>query len=662
MSATGRGVVRCGAALLAVAVIAPLMVLASASPAAAATLPSGFVETEVAHPLPRPTAMAVAPNNRVFITLQGGQLREVKNGALLANPVITLLVDSNGERGLDGVALDPSFATNGFIYLYYTATTPVAHNRVSRFTVVGDTANPASETVLLDIDPLSSLTQHNGGAIHFGTDGKLYIAVGDNQLSSNAQSMSTLKGKVLRINANGSIPTDNPFYTTASGINRAIWLLGFRNPFTFGVQRTTGRTFINDVGSDFWEEIDDGIAGSNYGWPNTEGYTSDPAYRSPLYAYAHGGDSNTGCAITGGDFYNPTSPQFPSNYVGKYFFLDFCNGWIKTLDPSTNAVSDFASSLHPYPLGLTTGPDGSLFYLANNSDGLGSLWKISYTGSNAPTIGSQPQSQLVSVGYNATFTVSASGYQPLSYQWYRNGTLITGAKSASYTTPATTSADDGAHFKAVVTNSFGQATSNDAVLSTTTDKPPTPVIATPTAGTMWNAGDVISYSGGATDVEDGQLPASRLTWHVDFGHHAPGTPNAHFHPFIPNTTGISSGTFTIPTSGETDPDDLPRHPAEPVDHHPRERAERPVGHPRRTTGHDAVFGAVRSRVDAHDRHVDAADTRRRRVRIHEMVRRRCAVTQHHHPGDEHDLHGDVRERAEGLDLRRSEPHQHVFVD
>jgi glucose/arabinose dehydrogenase len=548
----GRG--RCAAALLAVAVIAPFLVLASATPAAATTLPSGFVEVEVAHPLPRPTAMAVAADNRVFIALQGGQLREVKAGALLTNPVITLPVDSNGERGLDGVALDPSFATNGFIYLYYTATTPVAHNRVSRFTVVGDTADPATETVLLDIDPLSTLTQHNGGAVHFGTDGKLYVAVGDNQTSANAQSMSTLKGKVLRINPNGSIPTDNPFYATASGNNRAIWLLGFRNPFTFGVQRTTGRTFINDVGSDFYEEIDDGVAGSNYGWPNTEGYTSDPAFRSPIYAYAHGGDSNTGCAITGGDFYNPTTPQFPSNYFGKYFFLDFCNGWIKMLDPSTNVVSDFASSIHTYPLGLTTGPDGSLYYLANNTDGLGSLWKIAYTGSLAPTIGSQPQSQLVSVGYTATFTVSASGYQPLSYQWYRNGAAITGATSATYTTPATTAADNGARFKVVVTNSFGQATSNDAVLSTTTDKPPTPVIATPSSGTMWNAGDVISYSGGATDFEDGQLPASRLTWRVDFGHHAPGTPNAHFHPFVPNTTGVSSGSFTIPTSGETDPD------------------------------------------------------------------------------------------------------------
>src|SRR5205085_5472766 len=192
---------------------------------------------------------------RIFVALQGGQLRQVRDGTLLTTPVITMPVDNNGERGLDGVAVDPAFAANGFIYLYYTATTPVTHNRVSRFTVVGDTADPATEKVLFDIDPLTTLNQHNGGAVHFGTDGKLYIAVGDNQASGNAQSMTTLKGKVLRINADGTIPPDNPFYVTATGDNRAIWLLGFRNPFTFAVQPTTGRTLVNDVGSDFWEEI-----------------------------------------------------------------------------------------------------------------------------------------------------------------------------------------------------------------------------------------------------------------------------------------------------------------------------------------------------------------------------------------------------------------------
>src|SRR5262245_19654636 len=102
---------------------------------------------------------------------------------------------------------------------------------------------------------------------------------------------------------------------------------------------------VNDVGQSSSEEIDDGIAGSNYGWPNTEGYTTATGYRSPLYAYGHGTSSTTGCAITGGTFYNPSTATFPSAYVGSYFFADYCSGWIRRLDLATNAVSDFASAI-----------------------------------------------------------------------------------------------------------------------------------------------------------------------------------------------------------------------------------------------------------------------------------------------------------------------------
>src|SRR5918997_2524777 len=116
---------------------------------------------------------------------------------------------------------------------------------------------------------------------------------------------------MLRINSNGTIPTDNPFFNTAVGNNRSIWALGLRNPFTFAFQPGTGRMFINDVGQSTFEEINDGIAGSNYGWPNTEGPTSNPAFRSPLFAYGR----SEGCAIAGGAFYNPTSVQFPPSFV-----------------------------------------------------------------------------------------------------------------------------------------------------------------------------------------------------------------------------------------------------------------------------------------------------------------------------------------------------------
>src|SRR5215211_7200772 len=214
-----------------------------------ATLPAGFTETAISG-LSNPTAMEIASDGRIFVCQQGGALRVIKNGALLSTPFLTVSVDSSGERGLLGIAFDPSFATNNFIYIYYTVSTSPRHNRVSRFTGNGDVAVAGSETIILELDNLSGATNHNGGAIHFGPDGKLYIAVGENATPSNAQTLSNMLGKILRINKDGTIPGDNPFFNVASGANRSIWTLGLRNPFTFAFQPGTGRLFINDVGQD----------------------------------------------------------------------------------------------------------------------------------------------------------------------------------------------------------------------------------------------------------------------------------------------------------------------------------------------------------------------------------------------------------------------------
>jgi glucose/arabinose dehydrogenase len=354
-------------------VILPLAIAASLTfaslVATAAGLPSGFTEAQFGSNLSgSPTAMAFAPDGRLFVCQQGGQLRVIKNGSLLSTPFVSLTVDSSGERGLLGIAFDPNFATNHFLYVYYTVLTPTPHNRVSRFTAAGDAAAPGSEVVILELNNLSSATNHNGGAIHFGPDGKLYIAVGENANGTNAQTLSNLLGKILRINANGTIPTDNPFYNTASGNNRAIWALGLRNPFTFAFQPGTTRIFINDVGQSTYEEINDGIAGSNYGWPVTEGPTGNPSFRSPIYFYGHGTSDTTGCALVGAAFYNPPVPQFPSSYTGKYFFADLCSGWIRVFDPSAGTAAGFATGIFT-PVDLHVGPDGALYYLAQGSGG-----------------------------------------------------------------------------------------------------------------------------------------------------------------------------------------------------------------------------------------------------------------------------------------------------
>ncbi len=510
-------------------------------------VPTGFVDELVVSGIPSPTAMAFAPDGRLFVAQQNGQLRVVSNATprtLLTTPFLTVTVSSAGERGLLGIAFDPAFASNRFVYVYYTATTPAIHNRVSRFTASASNANVAqagSETILLELNNLSSATNHNGGALHFGPDGKLYIAVGENANRNNAQTLTNLLGKILRINADGTIPTDNPFVNQATGVNDAIWALGLRNPFTFAFQPGTGRMFINDVGEVTWEEINDGIAGSNYGWPQTEGATTMAGIRAPLFAYQHGSTDTTGCAITGGAFYNPATANFPSSFVGKYFFADFCTNWIRVFDPGPRTAAGFATGLAS-PVDLQLATDGTLWYLQRGGSPAGQVHRIRFAQNQPPAITGQPQSVTVAAGQQVSFTVAASGSAPLSYQWQRGTTNIAGATSPTLTFTAA-AGDNGATFRAVVTNAFGTATSNAATL-TVSGGAPTATITTPAAGTTYAAGTTVSFSGTGSDPQDGTLPASAFTWEVVFHH------DTHNHPFFPPTSGITSGSVMIPNRGE----------------------------------------------------------------------------------------------------------------
>ena len=347
------------------------------SQAGATTLPSGFTETLVSSGLTAPTAMEIAPDGRVFVLEQPGRVRVIKNGVLLGTPFLTLTVNAALERGLLGIAFDPAFASNSFVYVYYTATSPTIHNRVSRFTASGDVAVAGSERVLMDL-PTVSAQNHNGGAVHFGRDGKLYVGVGENAVPSNATSLNTTFGKILRLNADGTIPTDNPFYTQTTGNNRAIWARGLRNPFTFAVQPGTGRIFLNDVGNISWEEINDGVAGRDYGW----GSSMADGDATAFYRYGSSQTVISGtpatCAITGGTFYNPAAASFPSQYVGRYFFGDYCGHWIRTIDPATKAVATFATGIGSFGgvVDLKVAADGSLYYLARTD---GSVFRVRYT-------------------------------------------------------------------------------------------------------------------------------------------------------------------------------------------------------------------------------------------------------------------------------------------
>src|SRR5215213_230052 len=390
-------------------------------PSAAAEVPDGFVVTQVATGMTSVTRMELLPDGRILVLQQGGQIRVIENGVLRSTPFLTVNTDSFSEHGLLGIALDPAFATNHFFYIYYTAKTPVLHNRVSRFTA-GTSADPSSELVIFELDDLKGeLGWHQGGNLRFGPDGKLYIAVGDDRNGANSQNMGNLFGKMLRINSDGTIPADNPFFLSATGKNRAIWALGLRNPYSFAFAKADGiRMPINDVGENTWEEINRGVAGANYGWPDTEGLTSDPRFQSPLFVYGHGFDNDTvGCAITAGAFYEPTTLQFPAKYSGSYFYADFCGGWIRSLR-LTDLASEVLLTFSYFPVDLKVANDGTLYYLERglaDTNTEGAVFKVQFVNQKAPLITTQPANTTVAAGQTASFSVTASGAAPLSYQW-----------------------------------------------------------------------------------------------------------------------------------------------------------------------------------------------------------------------------------------------------
>ena len=331
------------------------------SAASAATLPAGFNETTFSG-VSTVTTLQIAPDGRVFAAQQCGALRVIKNGVLLSTPFVSVSVNCANERGLLGITFDPNFATNRYIYLYYTRSDP-QNNVIGR--VQASATNPdvaaGPPTVIFTI-PYRGNIYHHGGGLQTGNDGKIYASVGDHQ-SGSGQSLSNLWGKVIRVNPpDGSIPTDNPFYTTTTGDNRAIWAYGFRNPFTMDIQPGTGRIHVNDVGNSAGsccEEVNHLTRGTNYDWPNSMGSNDYFGYTA---------SSQGGNAITGGDFYNPVNVNFPASNVGRYFFADYGGGWIRSImgSGSPGSLTGFASGISG-PTDVEVHPDGSMYYAARNS-------------------------------------------------------------------------------------------------------------------------------------------------------------------------------------------------------------------------------------------------------------------------------------------------------
>jgi len=339
----------------------------------------GFIDEPVAGGLVLPVTFATLPDGTRLVAEKPGVVRVVRHGVVLPDAFLDLRerVNDYWDRGLLGLAVDPAFATNGFVYLYYvyendplTYSGPKA-SRLVRVTATGDTASLASEVVLLDGIPADSAS-HNGGALAFGPDGALWVTTGDaasfnavDPLALRTQNLDSPAGKLLRIGVDGRGRPDNPFWTGDPDAWRSkVWAYGFRNPFRLTFRPATGRPYIADVGANDWEEVNAVGRGGNHGWPCLEGPAPQAGYQAlaecqalygrgpsavvmPVASYAHAASA---ASIAGGAFYDGT--MWPEQYRGAYLFGDFARGLLHYV------AIDGADTSAGHVAGLASGIDG----------------------------------------------------------------------------------------------------------------------------------------------------------------------------------------------------------------------------------------------------------------------------------------------------------------
>jgi glucose/arabinose dehydrogenase len=373
-----------------IAAAAALVTIGVAAPPAAA-VPAGFTDTAVVGTaFSSPTAVKVLPGGRLLVLEKGGGVKVVQTDGSVTTAG-QFSVCAQGERGLLSAALDPGFATNGVLYVYMTRDPGGGcRNTLVKVTMAGSTIDVAGEQVLVDNIQWSA-TNHNGGTVEVGRDGYLYLSVGEGANAARAQDLGSLGGKILRLTTSGDPAPGNPFLAAAghgrcarSGQSAAvceeIYALGLRNPFRIAFDPNAGMTRfrINDVGQNTWEEVDEGAAGANYGWPNCEGPCSpaNPAYTDPLTYFETG-------YVVGGAFV--PDGWWGSAYDGGYLFADGATNdmWLLAADGSVNYAAPFASSNLSVTTDLAFGVrngERAMFYVNN---GNGQLRKI--VGPNAAT-------------------------------------------------------------------------------------------------------------------------------------------------------------------------------------------------------------------------------------------------------------------------------------
>lgn len=359
----------------------------------AVSLPAISLKAElVVGDLQAPTDMVFPANGTIWVTEQNGKIKVIKGGKV-TGVLLDLgdkMVDVNqgyDERGLLGITLHPSFATNKKFYVFYSAPTSGHYDHkgmVVEYKLLPNSENvdAGSARVILSIEEPES--NHNGGCIKFGHDGYLYISLGDgggggdqHGTIGNGQNLGTWLGKILRVDVNDAnnykIPADNPF-VHAAGAKPEIWAYGLRNPYRFSFDKASGQLFAGDVGQNQWEEVDIVTKGANYGWRITEGtHCYNPrsgcdtkGTTMPITEYGH----REGVSVAGGYVYNGT--HLPA-LKGRYIFGDW-SGPLFYLQNAGGAWQRGKITLDNYPhniriMGFAEDPSGEIYLLTNTENG-----------------------------------------------------------------------------------------------------------------------------------------------------------------------------------------------------------------------------------------------------------------------------------------------------
>jgi glucose/arabinose dehydrogenase len=345
------------------------------------TLPDGFTLTSVNASLDDyAVGFAILPDGRILVVNQfSGNVDIIVNGVLTLDIFTMPDLGEGSEKGLLGIAIDPDFPESPYVYLFHSHNSNT--NRVSRYPLSGDLTDPSSndltfgEQDLLVDDMPANATNHNGGTLRFGSDKTLHISHGDDANSSLVQNLATLNGKILRINRDGSIPDDNPFFDT-EGARQEIFALGLRNPFRFSLDPETDDLIIGDVGQNSREEVSVSTAGGeNFGWPRFEGTATynenvdllaGTTHTPPVYDYPQVLPSHSVISVAAYRQKNyPSDASFPPQYDGAYFFADFYDDWLQYLVPDGVggwSSNDFGTGFDNIVDGAL-GADGSIYLL-----------------------------------------------------------------------------------------------------------------------------------------------------------------------------------------------------------------------------------------------------------------------------------------------------------